>query len=393
MRSIELFAGTGGLALGCAQAGFEHVMVNDWDKHACATLRANREIVQDMSSWQIIEGDVRLIDYSPYLDIALLTGGAPCQPFSLGGKHRGDQDPRNMFPEVFRAMRALHPEAVILENVRGITRPAFRPYFDYILLQLELPDHQAGPDEDWQDHKARLLILRESPPSGTETRYDVAHQLVDAADFGVPQHRHRVIMTAFRRDLGVAWSPLRPTHSGDSLLYEQFVDGTYWARHGIPSQLAPANRSRRIAGLRTSSKPTERAWRTVRDALEGLSEPVDYAATPSIPNHEGRPGARSYAGHTGSPLDEPSKALKAGAHGVPGGENMIRREDGSVRYYTVREAARIQTFPDDYVFSGPWTEGFRQLGNAVPMLLARRVAERVFTALAEAKTRTTGVKA
>ena len=89
------------------------------------------------------------------------------------------------------------------------------------------------------------------------------------------------------------------------------------------------------------------------------------------------PGARSYAGHTGSPLDEPAKTLKAGDHGVPGGENMLARVDGSVRYFTVREAARLQTFPDSYTFCGAWTEAMRQLGNAVPVRLAEVVASSV----------------
>lgn len=89
------------------------------------------------------------------------------------------------------------------------------------------------------------------------------------------------------------------------------------------------------------------------------------------------PGARSYTGHTGSPFDEPAKTLKAGDHGVPGGENMLARVDGSVRYFTVREAARLQTFPDDYLFRGAWTEAMRQLGNAVPVRLAETVARSV----------------
>ena len=101
-------------------------------------------------------------------------------------------------------------------------------------------------------------------------------------------------------------------------------------------------------------------------------------------DHRFQPGARSYLGHTGSPLDEPAKTLKAGVHGVPGGENMLRRPDGSVRYFTVRESARLQTFPDDMMFHGSWTESMRQLGNAVPCVLARVVAEGVRDRLADA---------
>ena len=95
--------------------------------------------------------------------------------------------------------------------------------------------------------------------------------------------------------------------------------------------------------------------------------------TPGWLDHTFQPGAKVYPGHTGSPIDEPSKALKAGDHGVPGGENMIRFPDGSVRYFSIREAARVQTFPDDYALHGSWGEAMRQLGNAVPVDLAATV--------------------
>lgn len=122
--------------------------------------------------------------------------------------------------------------------------------------------------------------------------------------------------------------------------------------------------------------PDTLPWRTVRDALVGLPDPKAKAAK-TIPDHRFQDGAKVYPGHTGSPLDLPAKTLKAGDHGVPGGENMLVREDGSVRYFTVREAARIQTFPDGYRFHGSWTETMRQLGNAVPVMLGRIVAASV----------------
>jgi DNA (cytosine-5)-methyltransferase 1 len=118
-------------------------------------------------------------------------------------------------------------------------------------------------------------------------------------------------------------------------------------------------------------------WKTVRDAIDDLPDPRKKGKTTSIANHIFQPGARSYPGHTGSPLDEPAKALKAGDHGVPGGENMLRHPNGRIRYFTVRESARLQTFPDDYLFHGSWTESMRQLGNAVPVQLGKIVAESI----------------
>jgi DNA (cytosine-5)-methyltransferase 1 len=104
-----------------------------------------------------------------------------------------------------------------------------------------------------------------------------------------------------------------------------------------------------------------------------LGEPARFAKDAEIPNHILQPGARSYPGHTGSPLDEPAKTLKAGDHGVPGGENMVRYPNGEVRYFSVRESCRLQTFPDEYRFEGSWTENMRQLGNAVPVKLGQVV--------------------
>lgn len=126
--------------------------------------------------------------------------------------------------------------------------------------------------------------------------------------------------------------------------------------------------------------PKLAAWRTVRDALTGVCDPRERHC---IPGHEFRDGARSYPGHTGSGLDLPAKTIKAGGHGVPGGENMIAFPDGTVRYFTTFEAKRIQTFPDDFVIEGAWGEAMRQIGNAVPVLLARRLGETLMSALNE----------
>src|SRR5690606_23982614 len=131
-------------------------------------------------------------------------------------------------------------------------------------------------------------------------------------------------------------------------------------------------------------KPEGKPWVTVREAIQDLPSPKSKN---EFNNHEYRDGAKSYPGHTGSPIDEPSKTLKAGDHGVPGGENMIRYNDDSIRYYTVREAARIQTFPDDYHISGAWSECMRQIGNAVPVTLAEVVASSIYKILALGKSK------
>lgn len=121
-------------------------------------------------------------------------------------------------------------------------------------------------------------------------------------------------------------------------------------------------------------------WVTVRDALRGLPEAAPEETGASM-NHWQIVGARAYSGHAGSALDWPSKTIKAGVHGVPGGENTVVDETGSLRYYTLREAARIQTFPDDHFFEGARIHVTRQIGNAVPCALAAAVAKQIFQIL------------
>lgn len=371
-RSIELFSGAGGLALGTHLAGFDHEVLVEYDKDACDTLDHNIHdgSVPGVERWRVERGDVRAFDYHPYLGVDLVAGGPPCQPFSIGGNHRGAEDSRNMIPEFARAVRELAPSLFLMENVRGLLRPGFRGYFDYVLLEMARPDNPRRDNEDWVAHMSRL---REDAASRTPPMYAVTFQVVNAADHGVPQLRHRVFVVGFRTDMQVHFEFPAPTHSLDRLLYEQWVTGEYWARHAISPPAVPPDFKDRIASLHRCPPPEGMAWRTVRDELAGLPMPT-LGSHDRIANHQLQRGARSYTGHTGSLLDMPAKTLKAGDHGVPGGENMLRHADGSVRYFTVREAARIQTYPDSWRFKGAWSEAMRQIGNAVPVKLAQAIA-------------------
>ncbi len=371
LKSIELFSGAGGLALGLEQAGFETVALLERDGDACATLRHNRP------NWNIIQRDVCTVNFSDFGPVDLIAGGPPCQPFSMGGKAKGSEDHRDMFPQAVRAVRELRPRAFIFENVRGLLRSAFANYVEFIRLQLTYPEFPVSENVDWTLNLRRLQRHHTSRDRLGGLVYNVTLNLANAADYGVPQHRHRVFFVGFRRDLDIGWSFPSPTHTQDDLLRAKYITGDYWAQHEIRRRpkLTSARLLRKVENLRSGELlSVSQRWNTVRDALKGLPDPQDSDA---ISNHRLQTGARSYPGHTGSPLDEPSKALKAGDHGVPGGENMLRRPDESVRYFTVRESARIQTFPDAYVLPGSWTESMRQLGNAVPVELARVVAASV----------------
>jgi len=385
MRSIELFAGAGGLGLGVSRAGFVPAAVIEWNKYCCDTIRENQGRGLDpVAHWPLTEGDVREFDFQT-IDgrVDFISGGPPCQPFSLGGKHGGNKDQRDMFPEAIRAVRELRPQAFVFENVKGLTRQKFANYFHYIQLQMSYPELVRRKVDAWTDHLGRL-DRHHTQGKKDGLLYHVVARLLNAADYGVPQRRERVFLVGFRSDLGIEWSFPDPTHSQDALIWSQRQNGEYQERHNLTNRNWPG----KVVALSPDlfDRPGLKPWRTVRDAISDLPDPERHPGKAGeFHNHRFQPGARSYKGHTGSPIDEPGKTLKAGDHGVPGGENMLLRSDGSVRYFSVRESARLQTFPDDFVFHGSWTETMRQLGNAVPVELAMIVANSVRSQLEAAR--------
>lgn len=379
ISSIELFCGTGGLALGLHNAGFSHRALYEWDKDSCDNILANiNGGFAGISDWCIHQTDVRCVSYDGLSEsISFVSGGPPCQPFSLGGKAQAHNDKRDMFPEAVRAVREIKPVAFLFENVKGLTRQSFKEYFDYILLQLTYPSIMKEANMTWEEHKA-MLVQRQAK-SSQQHEYSVQYRVVNAADYGVPQLRYRVIIVGFRNDIAATWEFPKPTHSKEALLYAKWITGEYWMKHGLPMPECPLSEDalKKVKKAVESGTVPRLPWRTTRDAIGDLPDPRCSEAQ-YYNNHEYRPGAKSYPGHSGSSLDEPSKTIKAGAHGVPGGENTVILDSGEVRYYTVRESARIQTFPDNYCFSASWTESMRQIGNAVPVQLAEVVGSSLY---------------
>lgn len=380
MKSLEIFSGCGGLAKGLELAGFEHSAFVEFNPDACASLRAN------FGPDRVFEGDIRDFDFRQLDGIDVVAGGPPCQPFSLGGKHGANQDNRDMFPCAIGAIETLSPKAFVFENVKGLLRESFSDYFNYILLRLTFPDAHLSLRATWQDHYQSLQRLDSQKHGGIS--YRVQHALINAADYGVPQSRERVVIVGIRSDLDSTWKYPEPTHSEERLLWDKFVTGNYWDKHKVPNakrEACPRGLATKVDKLRGTFgffEPDLQPWQTVRDALQTIPDP---RKPHKIPDHLFRDGARTYAGHTGSELDWTAKTVKAGGHGVPGGENMIRFPDGTVRYFTVHEAKLIQTFPKDFVIRGAWGEALRQIGNAVPV----RLAEQIGTALHQRLSETT----
>ena len=165
LTSLELCAGAGGQALGLERSGFEHEALVEIDTHACTTLRLNRP------HWNVIEGDLTQFDAKKFRGIDLVAGGVPCPPFSKAGKQLGAADERDMFPQALRVVDETRPQAVMLENVRGLMDPVFAPYRQNVSKQLNAMGYWA----DWH--------------------------LFNAADFGVCQLRPRVVCVAVRKEI------------------------------------------------------------------------------------------------------------------------------------------------------------------------------------------------
>jgi DNA (cytosine-5)-methyltransferase 1 len=388
--SMELFSGGGGLAQALHEAGFQHLYVNELNRRACNTLRLNGAVdvpapgcpdvglqsvpaVLREGKWPLLEGDIRELNFAETATkVDVVAGGVPCQPFSLGGVHKGHLDERNLWPEFERVIRQVRPRIFVGENVKGLMRPSFAPYWRYILRSLRAPFEARQPNESWEQHDQRLFRVLKKGGDPTE-RYEVEAHLVNAADYGVPQVRWRVFLIGIRRDQGLDWEFPNKTHSKYGLRRAQ-LDGEYWERHDLeadPSRAVPC----------TDAEDSLERWQTLRDAIAGMPEPVEGIDSKGWLHHKGHPGARIYVGHTPNELDRPAKTVKAGVHGVPGGESVLRKDDGSVRYLTVRETARIMTFPDNWRLDGPRSEQMRQLGNAVPVRLGRVVADSLAQAL------------
>lgn len=297
-KSVDIFAGIGGMTIGASRAGFDCVMMIDADPKCAITLARN-----DFRN--VVCSRVEDVAYDNVIDegVDLVCGGPPCQPWSVAGRRATVRDGRDGWSEAARAVRELRPRAFIFENVAGFLSERVREDRDRVL--------------------------------GAFGDYHVITCLANAADYGVAQNRRRAFVVGFR-------------------------------------SLRAARRFR-------PPTPLVGPKRTVGDVLTSLGRP------------DGRNGHALHTAsfrevppkHTASAWDAPSKTLVAGVHGIPGGANGVRLPNSQVRHYTAREAARLQSFPDTFVLPERHCLALKQLGNAVPPLLAEQFCKSVARALSE----------
>ena len=310
LSCVEICAGAGGQALGLEHASFDAQALVEIDSSCCETLRFNRP------AWNIIEGDVKKFDGSPYKGFELLAGGVPCPPFSKAGKQLGKDDERDLFPEALRLVDQIRPNAVMLENVRGFLDAVFEDY--------------------------RLKLKRKLQRMG----YAVDWRLLNASDYGVSQLRPRVVIVAVKKELSENFSwpvscNINPKTVGE-LLYDEMASQGWggakkWAKRADDIAPTIVGGSKKHGGPDLGPTRAKRAWATL--GVDGMG----IANKPPEPNFAGMPRL------------------------------------------TVKMVARIQGFPDSWIFTGKKTPAYRQVGNAFPPPVAQAVAERIHHCLTRKK--------
>lgn len=301
MKIISLFSGAGGLDLGLKQAGNDIVWANDIDIDAVTTYRNN-------IGGNIVCADIKTIDVDSFPNADVVVGGFPCQGFSLANMRRAADDERNkLYRFFYKVIKEKQPMYFIAENVKGI-------------LSL--------------DKGSAIRTIRND---FEEAGYNVSVNLVNMADYGVPQTRQRVIIL-----------------------------GTRSCDDALPTLHLPAMTHAKEGGLRPK-------WVTVKEALEHFPNPDEPN---DVPNHEYskyKITTRNFTGHRATDPCKPCPTILARGNGG-GGVVAIPHYNGQ-RRLTIRESAAIQTFPDDFVFYGKMNSCYRQIGNAVPVRFAKLLGE------------------
>lgn len=318
--SIELFAGAGGLALGMSKAGFRHVMLNEMDPNACATLRANKP------EWNVVEGDIHNINFTQWHgEIDLLTGGFPCQAFSYAGNKGGFEDARGtLFFELARAVNEIRPKVFLCENVKGLAS---------------------------HDNGRTLKVIRGAIADLGYTL--VEPKVMHAIKYMVPQKRERIMLVAIRNDIAdnVRFHWPSPYHKIMTMRDALFAGELYPCDVPKSQGATYPEKKRRVLAM----VPMGGYWRDLP-----LDVQKEYMGG-SFALEGGKTGmARRLS------LDAPSLTLTCS----PAQKQTERCHPTETRPLTVREYARVQTFPDDWTFAGNMASQYKQIGNAVPVNLA-----------------------
>ena len=367
-RTKELwsfFSGAMGLDIGLEQAGLAPTLANEIDKHCCETIRTNRPDLQLVSTSIVDITADKLRAYRNFDgDVHMIVGGPPCQSFSSGGKRTSLADARgNLIYEYLRLIGEIQPRYFILENVANLTTAALRhrPIVKRPGQHWSLKRY----DTNWQDGNASALPLAPEERSGSAVRrllndvrslgYRIVFGVLDAADYGAPQHRLRFVMMGSRDSPPPALP--KPTHGVDGTGLQPFQT----VRQAISClQDDPGPGSQYTASVRRyfAMVPAGGTWRDLPSELQPIALGGSWAA-----------GGGKTGFYRRLPWDAPSPTITGRANRK--GSALCHPED--VRPVSVRECAALQGFPAGWRFAGPMNAQYMQIGNAVPILLGKAI--------------------
>lgn len=299
MKIVSLFSGAGGFDLGFIQAGHEIIWANDIDKDCAETYRRN---IGD----HFVLGNLIEMSTSQIPDCDVVIGGFPCQGFSQANMRKNLGDARNkLYLEFVRVVREKNPKFFVAENVRG-------------LLSFDSGN-----------------VIKEIVKDFSDLGYKVDYRVFNAADFGVPQNRIRVIIIGIREDVFTGTFPFPvPTHAKNSNLLQD-------------------------------------KWVTISEALKDIPEPDEPHELKNHVYSKYKVTNRNFTGHRKTDPNKPSPTVLA----KDTGGNVAVHHPNNHRRMSVRESAVIQTFPLDFEFIGALGSMYRQIGNAVAVLFAKKLGE------------------
>lgn len=321
ITAIELFAGAGGLALGLEKAGIKTLEYVEYDRFCCETLKSNRP------NWNVVCDDIHNVDFHKYhKKVDIVTGGFPCQAFSFAGKKLGFEDTRGtLFHEFARCVKEVKPKLFLAENVRGLI------------------SHDKG--------RTLSTILEVLGNLG----YNITYKVLNAAYYGVPQKRERIVIIGTRKDLNLNFE--FPTPEKRMMTLEEGLRNC-----PVSEGQSYSEKKKKVLDL----VPPGGCWINLPEQIQ-----KEYMGKSYYSGGGKRGMARRIS------WNEPCLTLTCS----PSQKQTERCHPDDTRPFTVREYARIQTFPDSWNFSGGIGEKYKQIGNAVPVEMARRISVQIIKCL------------